>query len=165
MEMPPFAPGMADLKTTTANAIHSSQLRTTTSTAISGDATAHFYSHDDLVGKAFEMVSIHCAAYAPTGDEAVFVNFNQLFGMDMQHSEDLTTNMSRIRQIRNLLLAGSIKLPSILLNMFASKGLGSGYALVKKQFALVSSLFISLDLEGIEIKCATYTSAAAANKE
>ena len=49
MEMTPFAPGMADLKNTTANAVHSSQLRTTTSTAISGDSMAHFYSHDDLV--------------------------------------------------------------------------------------------------------------------
>ena len=73
--------------------------------------------------------------------------------------------MLRIRHIRNLLLAGGIKLPSILLNMFAVKSLGPGYVPVKKKFALTSSLVISLDLEGIEIKCATYTSAAEAIKE
>ena len=70
--------------------------------------------------------------------------------------------MSRICLIHNLLLAGGINLPSIILNMFAVKGLGSGYAPVKKEFALASSLFISLNLEGIKIKCATYTSVAAA---
>ena len=78
------------------------------------------------------MVSILRAAYAPTGDEAVFANFNQLFGLDIQHSEVLATYMSRIRHIHNLLLAGDIKLPSILLNMFAIKLLGNGYALFKK---------------------------------
>ena len=40
--------------------------------------------------------------------------------------------MPRIHHIRNLLLAGSIKLPSILLKMFTIKGLGNGYAPVKK---------------------------------
>ena len=69
--------------------------------------------------------------------------------------------MSRIRHIRNLLLAGGIKLPSIPLKIFAVKGLGNGYTPVKKEFALARSLFTSLDLEGIEIKCITYISAAA----
>ena len=68
--------------------------------------------------------------------------------------------MSHIRYIHNLLLAGGTKLPSILINMSAVKGLRSGYGPSKKEFALASSLFTSLDLEGIKIKCATYTSAA-----
>ena len=70
--------------------------------------------------------------------------------------------MSHIRYIHNLLLAGGTKLPSILINMSAVKGLRSGYGPSKKEFALASSLFTSLDLEGIKIKCATYTSVAAA---
>ena len=82
--------------------------------------------------------------------------------MDMKNSEELATYMSRIRHICNLLLAGGINLPSILLNVFAVNGLGNGYVPVKKEFSLASSLFTSLDLEGIKIKCATYTSAAAA---
>ena len=98
------------------------------------------------------MVFILRAAYAPTSSWAVFANFNQLLGMDMQHGEELATCMSRIRHIRNLLLAVGIKLPSILLNMFAVKGLGNGYAPVKKEFALARSIFTSLYLEGIEIK-------------
>ena len=57
--------------------------------------------------------------------------------------------MLRICHICNLFLAGGIKLPSILLNMFAFKGLENGYAPVKKNFALTSSLFTYLDLEGI----------------
>ena len=65
--------------------------------------------------------------------------------------------MSRNCHTCNLLLAGSIKLPPILLNMFAIKGLGSRYAPLKNEFVLTS-----LDLEVIKIKCATYTSAAAA---
>ena len=73
--------------------------------------------------------------------------------------------MSRTRHIRNLLLAGGIKLPSMLPNMFAVKGLGTGYALVKKEFYLYRSIFTSLDLEGIDIQCATYTSAAASIKD
>ena len=107
------------------------------------------------------MLSILRAAYAPTGDKAVFTNFNQLFGLDMQHGEEIATYMSRIYHIRNLLLAGGIKLPSILLKMFSVKGLGNGYTPVKKEFALASSLFTSLDLEIIKIKCPTYTIAAA----
>ena len=82
--------------------------------------------------------------------------------MDMQYGKEFATYMSHICHIRNLLLSGSIKMPSVLLNMFAVKGLGNGYAPVKKKFALASSLFTSLDLEGIEIKCDTYTRAAAA---
>ena len=155
MEMPPFAPGTVDLKTTASKAAQSSQLRTAINPAISSDATEHFDSCDNLVGEDFEMVSILRDAYTPTGDEAVFANFSQLFGLGMQHSEKLATYMSRIQHIRNLLLAGGIKLPSILLNMFSVKGLGNGYAPVKKEFTLASSLFTSLDLEGIEIKCAT----------
>ena len=132
MEMPPFAPGTANLKTNAANAAESSQLRTAINTEISGDAAAHFDSRDDLVGKGFEMVSILRATYAPTGDEAVFAKFNQLFGLDIQHGEELATYMSRIHHISNLLLAGSIKLHSNLLNMFAFKGVESGYTPVKK---------------------------------
>ena len=161
MEIPPFALGIADLKTTAANAVQSSHLRTTINAEISGDAAAHFDSCDDLVSKGFEMVSILCAAYAPPGDEAVFANFNQLFGLDMQYGKELATYMSRICHICNLLLPGVIKLPSILLKNFAVKVLGNGYSPVKKEFSLASSLFTSLDPEGIEIKCATYTSAAA----
>ena len=152
MDMPPFAPGTAKIKNTAANAVQSSQLRTTINTSISGDAAAHFNSLDDLVGKGFEMVSILRATYSPTGNKEVFANFNQIFGLDMQHNEELATYMLRIRHIRNLLLAGGIKLPSILLNMFAVKGLGNGYAPVKKDFSLIISLFTSIDLEGIEIK-------------
>ena len=37
------------------------------------------------------MLSILRAAYAPTGDKVVFTNFNQLFGLDMQHGEELST--------------------------------------------------------------------------
>ena len=132
MEMPPFAPGTDELNTTASNAVQSSQLSTAINTAISGDSAEHFDSRDDLVSKGFEMVSILCAAYAPTGNEAVFDNFNQLFGLNMQHGNYLSTYMSRIRHIRNLLLVGGIKLPSILLDMFTVKGLGSGYAPVKK---------------------------------
>ena len=64
--------------------------------------------------------------------QAVFANFNSLFGLDMQHGEELATYMLRIRHIRNLLLEGGINLPSILLHIFAIKGLGNGYAPVKK---------------------------------
>ena len=53
METPPFAPGTAKLKTTAANAVQSSQLRTAINTAVSGDAATHFDSRDDLVGKFF----------------------------------------------------------------------------------------------------------------
>ena len=49
--------------------------------------------------------------------------------------------------------------------MFSVKGLGSRYAPVKKDFALTRSLLTPLDLEGIDIKCATYTSAAASIKD
>ena len=78
------------------------------------------------------MVSILRSAYIPTGDEAVFTNFNQLFGLDMQHGKELATSMSRIYHIHNLLLAGGIKLPSILLSMFTIKDMGNRYAPVKK---------------------------------
>ena len=108
------------------------------------------------------MVSTLRAAYPPTRYEAVFANFNQLFGLEIKYGNELATYMSRIYHIRNLLLEGGIKLPSILLNIFAIKGLGNGYALVKKEFSLARSLFTSLDLERIEINCATYTSAVAA---
>ena len=161
-EIPPFALGTVDLKTTAANTTQISQLRTAIKTAISGDSAAHFNSRTDLVGQGFEIVSILRAAYATNGDELVFDNFNQILGLDMQDDEELATYMSRIRHIRNLLLEGGINLPSILLNMFAVKGLGNGYAPAKNVFALASSLFTSLDLEGIEIKYATYTRAAAA---
>ena len=132
MEMPPFALGKAGLKTTVANSVQSSQLRTAINTAISGDAAAHFDSCDNLVGKGFEMVFILRKAYFLTVNEAVFANFNQIFGLDMQHAKELATYMSRIRHIRNLLLTGGIKVPSILLNMFAAKGLGNVYAPFKK---------------------------------
>ena len=132
MEMLPFAPGTAELKTTAAYAVQIRQLRTAINTAISSDAAAHFESCDDLFSKGFEMVSILCAAYTPTGDKSVFAKFNQLFGLDMRHGKELATYMSRIRHIRKLLLEGSIKLPSIILNMFAVKGLGNGYAPFKK---------------------------------
>ena len=126
MDMPPFAPDTDDLKTTAAKDVQSSQLRTAINTAISGDAAALFDSRDKLVGKGFEMVSIFRAAYTPTDDKAVFDNFNQIFGLGMQHGEEIATYMSRICHIRNLLLAGVIKLPSILINTFSVKGLGSG---------------------------------------
>ena len=80
----------------------------------------------------------------------------------MQHGKELATYMLRICHIRNLLLAGGINISSILLNIFAVKGLGNGYAPANKDFALASSLLTSLDLEGIEINCANYTSSAAA---
>ena len=165
MEIPPFMPGTAELKTTTTNAVQSSQLRTAINTAISSDAAVHFDSCDNLVGQGLEIISILRAAYAPTGDEAVFANFNHIFGLDMHHGKELATYMLRIRHIRNLLLTGGIKLPSVLLNMFAVKGLGNRYAPIKKEFHLTSSLFTSLNLKGIEIKCATYTSAAASIAE
>ena len=75
MEMPPFALGMAELKTTTANVVQSSQLRTNINTVISGDNASHFESRNNLIGKGLEMVSILRTAYAPT--------FSQIFGMDM----------------------------------------------------------------------------------
>ena len=53
MEIPPFAPGTANLKTSAANAVQSSQLRTAINTAISVDAAAHFDSHDELFGEGF----------------------------------------------------------------------------------------------------------------
>ena len=132
MEMPPFAQGTDKLKTTADNAVHSIQIRTSINTAISGDTAACFNYCDDLVEKGFEMVSILRSAYIPTGDEAVFTNFNQLFGLDMQHGKELATSMSRIYHIHNLLLAGGIKLPSILLSMFTIKDMGNRYAPVKK---------------------------------
>ena len=52
--------------------------------------------------------------------------------MYMQHGKKLATYMSRIRHIRNLLLTGGIKLPSILLNIFPVKGLWNAYAPVNK---------------------------------
>ena len=83
MYMPPLAPGTAEIKTTVANAVQSSQLCTAINTAISGVSAVHFDSRDNLVGKGFEMVSILRAAYTPTGDKSVFTNSNQLFGLDM----------------------------------------------------------------------------------
>ena len=62
MEIPPFMPGTAELKTTTTNAVQSSQLRTAINTTIYGDAAENFNSRDSLVGKSFEMVSIIRAA-------------------------------------------------------------------------------------------------------
>ena len=162
MEMPLFAPATAEIKTTVDNAIQISQLCTASNTAIYGDARTHFNSRDNLVRKGFKMVSTLRTTYAPTGNEAVFANFNQIFGLDMQYGEELANYMSHIRHIHNLLLEGGIKLPSILLNMFSVKGLGIKYTPVKKEFAFSRSLFTSLNLEGINIKCTTYTSAAAA---
>ena len=75
MEMIPFMPDMAELKTTTANVVQSSQLRTNINTVISGDNASHFESRNNLIGKGLEMVSILRTAYAPT--------FSQIFGMDM----------------------------------------------------------------------------------
>ena len=46
--------------------------------------------------------------------------------------------------------------------MFTVKGLGGAYSAVKREFALKISLFSSLDLEGIETKCANFTSALTA---
>ena len=149
MDIPPFAPGTAELKTSAANAVHSSQIRTAINTEISSDSAAHFDLRDDLVGKGFEMVSILRTAYSPTGDMAVFSNFNQIFRLDMEYGKVLVTYMSRICHIRSLVLTGGINLPSILLQMFAIKGLGNGYAPAKKDFDLASSLFTSLDLERI----------------
>ena len=108
------------------------------------------------------MVSILRTAYYPTGDKAVFSNFNHTIKLDMEHGKVLVTYMSCICHIRNILLAGSINLPSILLQISTIKGLGNRYVPAKKYFDLVSSLFTSLDLERIEIKCATYTNSAAA---
>ena len=146
MDIPSFAPGTAELKTTAANAVHISHLRTAINTAISGDAASHFDLRDDLVGKGFEMVSILRTAYSLTGDKAVFANFNQIFWLGMEHGKELVNYMSRIRHISNLLLAGGINLPSILLQMSAIKGLGNGYAPAKNDFDLASSLFTSLNL-------------------
>ena len=81
--MPPFTPGTADIKTTVANAVQSSQICTAINTAIFGDAATHFNYRNNLVDKVFEMLSILRNAYAPTGGKVVFANFNQLFGLDM----------------------------------------------------------------------------------
>ena len=96
MYIPPFTPGTSKLKTNASNVVQSSQLRTTINTLISGDAAAHFDSCNDLVGKGFEMVSILLSAYAPTGNKAVFANFNQIFWLDMKHREEIATYMLRI---------------------------------------------------------------------
>ena len=69
--------------------------------------------------------------------------------------------MLRICHIFNLLLAGGIKLHSILINVFAIEGLGRRYAPVNNEFALSRSLFTSLEMEGIVINRATYTSTVA----
>ena len=162
LEMDCFAPGSDDLVTTPSNRVQSSQLRTALYAALSKAAAARFDDRDDLRGKGFEMVAILREAYAPTGEDAIFPNFRSLFSLEQGSKEELSTYMARIRTIKGKLKAGGIDLPPILLNMFTVKGLGGAYSAIKREFALKSGLFSSLDLEGIELKCANFTSALTA---
>ena len=108
------------------------------------------------------MVAILREAYAPTGEDAIFPNFRSLFSLEQGSKEELSTYMARIRTIKGKLKAGGINLPPVLLNMFTVKGLGGAYSAVKREFALKSSLFTSLDLKGIELKCSNFASALTA---
>ena len=108
------------------------------------------------------MVAILRERYAPVGSDAIFPNFNALFTLEQGVKEELSTFMARVRAIDGKLKAGGVDLPPILLNMFTVKGLGGDYTALKKEFALKSKLFTTLDNEGIEAKCSNYAAALAA---
>ena len=162
LEMDCFTPGSDDLVTTPSNRVQSTQLRTALYAALSKAAAARFDSRDKLRGKGFEMVAILREAYAPTGEDAIFPNFRSLFSLEQDSKEELSTYMARICTIKGKLKAGGIDLPPILLNMFTVKCLRGAYSAVKREFALKSGLFSSLDLEGIELKCDNFASALTA---
>ena len=111
LEMDCFAPGSDDLVTTPSNRVQSTQLRTALYAALSKAAAARFDDRDDLKGKGFEMVAILREAYAPTGEDAIFLNFRSLFSLEQGSTEELSTYMARIRTMDGKLKAGGINLP------------------------------------------------------
>ena len=160
--MPCFAPGSDELVTTASNAVQSAQLRNALFAALSKSAASHFDDRNDLKFRGFEMVAILREAYAPAGDDTIFPNFRNLFSLEQGSKEELSTYMARVRAINGKLKAGGVELHRILLNMFTVGGLGGSYAAVKRDFALTSSLFSTLDIEGIETRCSNYASALSA---
>ena len=122
---------------------------------------SHFGDRNDLKFRGFEMVAILRESYAHTGDDAIFPNFRTLFSLN-RSKEELSTYMSCVRTINGKLKAGGVELPRILLNMFTVRGLGGSYAAVKRDFAPTSSLFSTLNIEGIETRCSNYASALTA---
>ena len=117
LEMPCFDPGSDALVTTDANKTQSAQLRNCLYAALTKAAVARFDDRDDLKFKGFEMVSILREAYAPTGDDAIFPNFRTLFSLAQGSNEELSTYMSRIRNINGKAQGRWRRPPPILLNI------------------------------------------------
>ena len=106
------------------------------------------------------MVTILRDAHAPTGNLALIDHFCKLTDLKMGHSEALATYMSRICTTIGLLCGGNIHLHSILVNLFAVKGLDRAYKDVKRDLALCIKHFTTLTLDKFEDKCDTFASAS-----
>ena len=146
LEMPRFAPGSDELVTTASNTVQSAQLRNALFAALPKVAASHSDDRDDLKFRGFEMVGILRKAYALIGDNAIFPNFRTLFSLEQGSKEELSTYRARVRTINGKLKADGVELLWILLNMFTVRGLGGSYTAVKRDFALTSSLFSTLDI-------------------
>ena len=130
--------------------------------ALSKATANHFDDRNNLKFRGIKMVAIIRESYAPTGDNGIFPNFHTLFSLEQGSKEELSTYMARVRTINGKLKADGVELLWILLNMFTVRGLGGSYAAAKREFALTSSLFSALDIEGIKTRCSNYTSALTA---
>ena len=125
--------------------------------ALTKDAANIFVERPEFDGKGYEMLDKLISIYAPTGDLAAFVLFRELMGFRMKTKDAIESYISRLRRIMARLKSSSVTVDLRLLVLFAVYGLDERFLAVKKDLAVNAKNYASLDLDGLIMKCNSFT--------